>query len=67
MMESYRIFLDLAVILIAAKCFGLIAKKLRAPQVEMLKSLNCNYAQGYYYAKPMPQAEFEKHVKQCCK
>lgn len=36
-------------------------------QVEMLKSLNCNYAQGYYYAKPMPQAEFEKHVKQCCK
>lgn len=33
MMESYRIFLDLAVILIAAKCFGLIAKKLRAPQV----------------------------------
>ena len=32
-MESYECFKDLAIILIAAKLFGLLAKKLRAPQV----------------------------------
>lgn len=31
-------------------------------QVHLLKSLNCEFAQGYYYAKPMPQKEFEKHL-----
>lgn len=29
-------------------------------QVDFLRSLNCEYAQGYYYAKPMPQADFER-------
>lgn len=32
-MESYRIFLDLAIIIIAAKFFGIVARKLHAPQV----------------------------------
>lgn len=32
-MEDYRIFLDLAVILVAAKYFGIFARKLNAPQV----------------------------------
>ena len=32
-MESYRIFLDLAIILVSAKCFGLLANKCKAPQV----------------------------------
>ena len=26
-------------------------------QAQMLKSMDCNFAQGYYYAKPMPQEE----------
>lgn len=30
------------------------------PQVEMLKRLNCDYIQGYYFAKPMPISDFEK-------
>lgn len=29
-------------------------------QVEMLKRLGCDYIQGYYFAKPMPIAEFEQ-------
>lgn len=32
-MEDYKIFLDLAVILVTAKYFGIFAKKLNAPQV----------------------------------
>ena len=29
-------------------------------QMEMLQSMGCDYAQGYFFAKPMPIAEFEK-------
>ena len=33
-----------------------------AEQVEMLKSLNCEFAQGYFYAKPAPAEEFGKYL-----
>lgn len=29
-------------------------------QVDMLADLGCDYIQGYYFAKPMPQAQYEK-------
>lgn len=29
-------------------------------QVEFLREINCDYAQGYYYSKPVPQEEFNK-------
>jgi Kef-type K+ transport system membrane component KefB len=32
-MEPYAVFLDLAIIIIAAKFFGLVARKCKAPQV----------------------------------
>ena len=32
-MESYRIFLDLAIIMVFSKFFGLLARKFKAPQV----------------------------------
>ena len=32
-MESYTVFKDLAIIIIAAKFFGIVARKCKAPQV----------------------------------
>ena len=29
-----------------------------APSAQALRELGCDLAQGYHYAKPMPQAEF---------
>ncbi|MBO5031492.1 MAG: EAL domain-containing protein [Lachnospiraceae bacterium] len=31
-------------------------------QVDFLKCIGCEYAQGYYYAKPMPVEEYERFV-----
>ncbi|NLD19392.1 MAG: EAL domain-containing protein [Clostridiales bacterium] len=31
-------------------------------QLNMLKNMDCNYVQGYYYAKPLSKAGFEKHL-----
>ncbi len=33
-----------------------------AQQIDFLKSIGCGYVQGYYYAKPMPVAEYEKLI-----
>lgn len=35
----------------------------KAEQVEFLKSIGCDYAQGFYFAKPMSVAEYEKLVR----
>ncbi len=35
-----------------------------AEQVELLKSMNCDAVQGYFYAKPMPMQEFEETYSQ---
>lgn len=32
-------------------------------QLKRLKDAGCDYAQGYYYAKPIPRAEFEELLK----
>ncbi len=32
-------------------------------QVDFLKCIGCEYAQGYFYAKPMPVSEYEKFVE----
>ena len=33
-------------------------------QVEMLKSLGCDYIQGYYFSRPIPMEEYEKLIHQ---
>lgn len=33
-------------------------------QRDVLRSLGCQYCQGYYYSKPIPVSEFEKLLKQ---
>lgn len=33
-------------------------------QIEILRSMDCNYVQGYYYAKPMATEEFEHFLKE---
>ena len=33
-------------------------------QLEILKCLNCDAVQGFYYAKPMPEQEFVAYVQQ---
>ena len=32
-------------------------------QAEELRDMGCTYAQGYYYSKPVPKAEFEEFIK----
>lgn len=32
-------------------------------QVNFLKNINCEYGQGYFWAKPMPIADFEKYLQ----
>ena len=34
-----------------------------AEDVEMIRAAGCQMAQGYYYAKPMPVADFEKYLE----
>lgn len=31
-------------------------------QIQILKNMDCNFVQGYYYAKPMPPDEFEAYM-----
>ena len=33
-------------------------------QVALLKQLNCDYIQGYYFSKALPKPEFEKLLLQ---
>lgn len=31
-------------------------------QIDLLRSMDCNYVQGYYFAKPMKESEFEQRL-----
>ena len=34
-------------------------------QVDFLKSIGCNWVQGFYYSKPVPVNEYEDRVAEC--
>jgi EAL domain-containing protein (putative c-di-GMP-specific phosphodiesterase class I) len=34
-----------------------------AQAVELLRSMGCDYIQGFYYSKPLPQSEFVAFLK----
>lgn len=31
-------------------------------QIELLREMGCEYAQGYYYGRPMPQEDFQDYL-----
>ena len=33
-------------------------------QLNILREYGCQYGQGYYFSRPLPQEEFEKFIKQ---
>jgi diguanylate cyclase (GGDEF)-like protein len=33
-----------------------------AEQIRVLRNMDCDFVQGYYYAKPMPLSEFQAHL-----
>ena len=44
---------------------GVVAEGVETKEhVEFLKSSSCDIAQGYYFAKPMPLADFENMLAQ---
>ncbi len=52
--------------ILLAKTFGLktVAEGVETgEQAELLKDLECDYAQGFYFAKPMPFEEFERYLE----
>lgn len=43
--------------------YNVVAEGIETPeQIQMLRNMDCNFVQGYYYAKPMPRREFEIHM-----
>ena len=32
-------------------------------QIDILRSMGCDYVQGYFYSRPLPKAELEEYVK----
>ena len=52
--------------ILLAKTFGLktVAEGVETKeQAKLLKDLECDYAQGFYFAKPMPFEEFESFIR----
>ena len=45
--------------------YGSVAEGVeKIQQLEFLQQIGCHYAQGFFFSKPLPPADFEKRVKQ---
>lgn len=54
-----RLILEQVVSMAEKLDLGLLAEGVETKeQVDLLQSIGCDYVQGYYYAKPMPEDEF---------
>ena len=54
-----RMILEQIVLMSEKLKLGILAEGVETQeQVELLKKIGCDYVQGYYYAKPMPEEEF---------
>lgn len=44
----------------------IVAEGIEAPQqLEMLKTMKCDFGQGYYFSRPVPAKDFEKLIASC--
>ena len=58
-------FLQLLINMIKKLGFKVLAEGVETQeQVNMLTEAGCSYAQGYFYAKPMPVADFLKFIEE---
>ncbi|MCM1155523.1 MAG: EAL domain-containing protein [Roseburia sp.] len=59
-----RLILEQVVSMAEKLELGLLAEGVETrEQVDLLQSIGCDYVQGYYYAKPMPEEEFFELLK----
>lgn len=57
--EKGKLILEQIVLMADKLELGLLAEGVETrEQVELLENIGCDYVQGYYYAKPMPEEEF---------
>lgn len=63
--ENYKNILNFIISLAKWLNLQVVAEGVEtAKQVQTLKSMDCNFAQGYYYVRPIPMADFEKLLGQ---
>ncbi|AJA49658.1 diguanylate cyclase (GGDEF) domain-containing protein [Clostridium pasteurianum DSM 525 = ATCC 6013] len=59
--SKYRAIVSCIIRLAKDLKYSVIAEGVeKSDQKELLEAMGCNYIQGYYYSKPLPEKEFEK-------
>lgn len=62
--EKQNVIITSVLTLIRQLRMKVVAEGIEEPeQVEFLKNVGCDYIQGYYYYRPMPEAEFEEMLE----
>lgn len=57
--ERAQIAMSHTISMLKQLCMGIVAEGVETEeQADLLTKMGCDYLQGYYYSKPMPEAEF---------